>query len=245
MSFFQSLFRRFSKKQEIETPENQQNHSEPLGAYTNSKDDAILDDITLDDTNPDDANSNDANLNDDAILDDTNPQADAEPKVDIQSEADAETEVNVEAATEPESVTFLWENRVSKDDAGLSQELNSKSDSNPQVDTTKGDSVPKTNISSTDDTRLSRKSEAELHFIDSLFCDSESSSKDETDNQDIPFRINERYGVNSCYIYHLANIYEYKLSSTISSQCYTTTTSDVSTSYTRHFFNFLLLASEG
>ncbi|KUL92218.1 hypothetical protein ZTR_02300 [Talaromyces verruculosus] len=183
MSFVQSLFRRFSKKQEIETPENQQNRPEPLGGDTKSKDDATLDDITLDNTNPDDAN-----LNDDAIFDDTNLQADAESKIYIKSEADAETEVNVnqEDDSDSESVPFLWGNRVSKD-AELNQESNLKGDPNPQVDTTKDDSVPKdtglypTNISSTDDTRLSRKSETERQLPGSLFRNSVSSSGDETD----------------------------------------------------------------
>lgn len=101
-------------------------------------------------------------------------------------EVNTDPEINVkqEADLDSGSVTFLWENRVSKH-TELSQESNLKGDSNPQVDTSKVDSVPnrytglyRTNISSRDDTRLSRKPEAERQFFDSLFCDSVSSSGD-------------------------------------------------------------------
>jgi hypothetical protein len=179
MSFFQSLFRRFSKKQEVTTPDIQQNQPEPLGG----------------DTNP----------TDDANLDNTNPQADGESEAIIKLEDDLEPEVIVKLEDDSASdgVTNLRQNTDLQDDTDLNNNLNPDSDANPQVAATKDDSIPEgydfANASSRDDKRISRKSGAERRYFDSLFFDSESSSEDETGTgkKDIPFHVDTRYEINS------------------------------------------------
>lgn len=177
MPFFRNSFRRLSKKEGVKTADVQRILPELLGGDTDSND---------------------------AILNDTCPHADAESKVNIKKEADVETEVNVkqEDDSDSENITFLWEKRVLKDKAKLSQESNLKSDSESQVDTTNDPSILKvytgpysTNTSPRDDTRWSCKSETERQSFDSRFCNSVSSSENKTGNQDIPFCADERYEV--------------------------------------------------
>lgn len=113
-----------------------------------------------------------------------------------------EVNVKVEEESDSKRVIFVRENPVLKDDASLRDDTNLDSnpenDANPQADATQGDSAPNgsrsspkgyvslypTNVSSIDDQRTTHKSEAERRYFDSLFCESESSSENDTGKKD-------------------------------------------------------------